>query len=168
MNYSQSTSLHNASPKTHFYQRIERYWQSRRDLRGPAWHDMKQRFYVVCQIYGEKNQCNLTALHKELLCLDISFLPVYFCLESLESRCGGPGGAELERTMWESEEETARVVFSLQFLLWLRKKLHLYRPFHTSTSSINVDRLESTFCTESRAWPQRWRLEITSVTAVKD
>lgn len=47
---------------------------------------MKQRFYVVCQIYWEKkNQCNLTALHKELLCLDISFLPVHFCLGCTES-----------------------------------------------------------------------------------
>lgn len=33
----------------------------------------------------EKNQCNLTALHKELLCFDISFLPVYFCLGCRES-----------------------------------------------------------------------------------
>lgn len=83
---TKSTYVHNASSKKHFYWRIEWNWQSRCNLCGPAWHDMKQRFYVVCQIYWrKKNQCILTALHKELLCLDISFLPVYFCLGRRES-----------------------------------------------------------------------------------
>lgn len=67
--------------KIFFTKRMEQYWQSQCDLQGPTWHDMKQWFYVVCQTYTkEKNQWNLTALHKELLCLDISFLPLYFCL----------------------------------------------------------------------------------------
>lgn len=29
---------------------FEQCWQSRSDPRGLAWHDMKQRFHVVCQI----------------------------------------------------------------------------------------------------------------------
>lgn len=44
--------------------------------------------------------------------------------------------------MWESEEETVRVVFSPQFLLQLQKRLSLYRPLHVSTSSISADSLE--------------------------
>lgn len=90
---------------------------------------MKQQFYVVCQIY-EINQC-LTALHKELLCLGVSFLPVYFCLKGVEShRLRQP---KLLRTMWERTKETAHVVF---FFSTVEERLHLYRPFHTATSSV--------------------------------
>jgi len=57
-----------------------------------------------------------------------------FCLRtfvwSVQSHSRGPGGAEPATTIWEPREETAHVVFSQQFLLWLQKRLHLYRPFH--------------------------------------
>lgn len=84
----------NISIKPGVQERSVCYCWSQRSLWSPARHDMKQRFYVVCQIYRrKKNQCNMTALHKEPLCLDISFLLAYFCLECSESLCM-PGGEE--------------------------------------------------------------------------
>lgn len=52
----------------------------------------------------EKSQCNLTALHKEPLCLDISFLSACTFVWCAASCCRDPGGAAPARTMWESEE----------------------------------------------------------------
>lgn len=65
-----------------------------------------------------------------------------FCLCTLVWGVESCSGAGLQRTMWESEEETVRVVFSPQFLLQLQKRLSLYRPLHVSTSSISADALE--------------------------
>lgn len=132
-------------PEKDFYRGIERYWRSRCDLRGPAWHDMKQRF-LCCLSNIRTKKINATWQHYIKSFCALIFL---FCLCTFvwgaQSRSRGPGGAELARTMWESEEETAHVVFSLQFLLWLHDRLHLYRPFHTSTSSISANALQTTF-----------------------
>lgn len=84
----------------------------------------------------KKNQCSMTALHKEPLCLDISFLLAYFCLGCSESLCmpgGLGGGAVLQRTMWGSSGMC--YLFSVAF------RRHLHRSFHTATPSITADRL---------------------------
>lgn len=108
--------------KKHFYQGIEWYWQSQCDLRGLAWHDMKQRFYVVCQTFGKK-QINATWQHYiKSFCVLIFLFCLCTFVWGVQSSSRGPGGAELARTMWESKEETAHVIFSLQFLLWLQKE----------------------------------------------
>ena len=113
---------------------------TRTDVISAARHDTtRQQFYVVCQIYGKENQCNMTALHKELLLPWVFLSPVRTFVWGAETPSPGPGGgAELLRTMWESEEETTHVVFSLQSPQRLPKRLHLYRPFQTATSSIRL------------------------------
>lgn len=60
---------------------------SRADAISEAQLDMtwSNDFMLSVKYTGKKNQCNLTALHKGLLCRDISFLPVYFCLGCRES-----------------------------------------------------------------------------------
>lgn len=62
-----------------------------RDLQGPAWHDMKQRFYSVCQIYWEK-KINATWQHyiKSLCALIFLFCPCTF-VWGVPSRSRGPG-----------------------------------------------------------------------------
>lgn len=145
-----------------FNQRIEQYWRSHCDLQGPIWHDMKQRFYVVCQTYTkEKNQWNLTALHKELLCLDISFLPLYFCLGCKELFSRPRGSRAGKNNVGIQEGNCTCCLFSTVSAV-TPKTLHLYRPFHMSTPSISADRLERTFfkSLQLNPWmPLRWRLQ---------
>lgn len=119
--------------------------------------------FMLSVKHTQKKKINETWQHYIKSFCALIFL---FCLCTfvwgVESCSRGPGGAELARTMWESKKETAHVVFSLQFLLWLQKKLHLYRPFRMSTPSISADRLERTFCTSPQLnpWiPLRWSLQ---------
>lgn len=133
------TSLHTASSKKHFYPRTERRRRSQHDLQGPPWHDTKQRFYVVCQVYAKKeNQCNLTALHKELLCRDISFL-----LLSGVSRVAleGPEGSRAGENNVGSLEKRKRNMLSFLRCFFCDILFSFNRPFHVSTSSVRSDGL---------------------------
>lgn len=133
----------------------EPMWSLRPSL---TWHEAT----ILCclsNILGKK--INATWQHYIKSFCALIFL---FCLCTfvwgVRSRSRGPGGAELVRTMWESNEETVHVVFSLQFLLWLWKRLHLHRSFHTATSSITADGLACIFCTSPQVDPwalPRWK-----------
>lgn len=127
-----------------------------------TWHEAT---ILCCLSNIQKNQKKINATWQHYI-KSFCVLIFLFCLCTFvwgaESCSRGPVGAEPARTMWESRAETAHVVLSLRFLLWLQKRLHLYRPFHVSTSSISADRLERTFCTSPRLnpWiPLRWRLQ---------
>lgn len=101
-------------------------------------------FMLSVKHTGKKNRCNLTALHKE------PFVSWYFF-----SACVLLSGvhrvvleAQGEQSWREQCGNPRRKLHMLSFLYSLccdsKKRLHLYRPFHTATSSITADRLDCT------------------------
>lgn len=109
----------------------------------------------------KKNQWNLTALHKELLCLDISFLPLYFCLGCKELFSRPRGSRAGKNNVGIQEGNCTCCLFSTVSAV-TPKTLRLYRPFHMSTPSISADRLERTLfkSLQLNPWmPLRWSLQ---------
>lgn len=83
-----------------------------------TWHEAT----ILCCLSNiqeeKKNQCSLTALHKEPLCLDISFLPVYFCLGCSESFSRPRGSRAGKNNVGIRGGKTAHVVFFFVFFFF--------------------------------------------------
>lgn len=90
----------------------------------------------------KENQCNLTALHKEPLCRDISFL-----LLSGVSRVAleGPEGSRAGENNVGSREKRKRNMLSFLRSFFCDILFSFNRPFHVSTSSVRSDGLYRTF-----------------------
>lgn len=126
-------------------------------------------FMLSVKYTGRKKKKKINAAWQHYI-KSLCVLIFLFCLCTfvwgVASRSRGPGGAELARTMWESEEAKPLHMslffffLSPQFLLWLQNRRHLYRPFHPATSSITADKSDCTFNTNPRREPRillRWR-----------
>lgn len=129
-------SLHTALSKKHFYPGRER--RSQRDLQGPPWHDTKQQFYVVCQVYAKKKKkrkINATwQRYIKSLCAVIFLF--YFCLGCRESLSKAQRGAKPRRTMSDPgrRENGTCCLFSAASSVTFFFSFN--RPFHVSTSSV--------------------------------
>lgn len=130
-----------------------------------TWHEAT----ILCCLSNIQEEKKINAAWQHYI-KSLCALIFLFCLCTfvwgVASRSRGPGGAELARTMWESEEAKLHMLsfFSSssppQFMLGLQKRRHLYRPFHPATSSITADRLGCTFNTNPQREPgilRRWR-----------
>lgn len=105
----------------------------------------------------------MTALHKEPLCRDISFL-----LLSGVSRVAleGPEGSRAGENNVGTREKGKRNMLSCLRCFFSDILYFFNRPFHVSTSSVRSDGLRRTFCSPSHArgtfpqagWAQRARI----------